>query len=180
MLCPHQHSKMLPPCDSQCFSGLWSLSKAPNPSATSYGHHGNPALALRLVLNEDLAPNFFFWTEVVETTNKVFVYLHTQQDKHNKRKPNSSCPLQGLRVISHLDCRAELRRALDYDLSLTCILKTALLVEKNPNNGIFSSFSKIGQRTFQGVSCCPSHLFTFCLLASLWHLCFFSPAFKSR
>lgn len=39
-------------------SGLWSPSKAPNPSATSYGHHGNPALALRLVLNEDLAPNF--------------------------------------------------------------------------------------------------------------------------
>lgn len=43
-----------------CFSGLWSPSKAPNPSAASHGHHGNPALALCLVLNEDLAPNFVF------------------------------------------------------------------------------------------------------------------------
>lgn len=30
------------------------------PSAASCGHHGNLALASHLVLNEDLAPNFFF------------------------------------------------------------------------------------------------------------------------
>lgn len=45
---------------TECFSGLWSPSKAPNPCAASHGHHENPALALHLVLNEDLAPNFVF------------------------------------------------------------------------------------------------------------------------
>lgn len=45
---------------TECFSGLWSPSKAPNLSAASHGHHENPALALHLVLNEDLAPNFIF------------------------------------------------------------------------------------------------------------------------
>lgn len=45
---------------TECFSGLGSPSKAPNPSATSHGHHGNRALASRLVLDEVLAPSFIF------------------------------------------------------------------------------------------------------------------------
>lgn len=48
------------PTTRSVFSGLGSPSKVPNPSAASHGHHGNPALALRLVLNEDLDPNFIF------------------------------------------------------------------------------------------------------------------------
>lgn len=159
-------SPSLSPHDSQSVSRGWGVQTR----YQTHPQHPTVTMETRLwlcawSLMRTLIQTLFSWTEVVETTDKSSVYPHAQQDRHSRRKPNSSCPLQGLGADLHPD--ASLRRALGYDFSLTWSFGTALLVEKkSPSNGVFSSFFKIGQRMFQGVSCCPSHLFKFCLLAS--------------
>lgn len=168
MRCPHQHPKVLPPHRSQ------GVSQGCGAQTRHQTHPQHPMVTMETqlwhfawFLMRTLLQTLFSWTEVAETPDKAFAYLHTQQGRHGRRKPSSPCPLQALGAAFHPDIAScLLRRARDYGLSLTCSLKAALLVEKSPNNSIFSSFSKTGQRMFQGVSCCPSHLFKFCLHAS--------------
>lgn len=70
---------MLPPCNTQCSSGLRSPSEAPNPSAMLLGQHASAVPALCLVLNEDIEELFFSWIEVVEATDKAFsAFVHMQ------------------------------------------------------------------------------------------------------